>query len=80
MIRDHQPLPHLMEQPVLSQLQSHWLWLGLVQSIQPKMVYQLGKANIVIDALSWSRPSATKSKESAQQEQREDQDAEKQCD
>ena len=44
------------------------------------MVYQLGKANIVADALSWSMPSAAKSEESAQQEQQDDQDAEAQCD
>ena len=38
------------------------------------MQYQPGKANIVADALSWSRPSV-KSEESAQQEQQNDQDA-----
>ena len=44
------------------------------------MQYQLGKANIVADALSWSRPSAAKSEESTHQEQQNDQDAEAQCD
>ena len=47
------------------------------------MVYQPGKANIVTDALSRSRPSAAKSEEPAQQEQQNDQDAqdaEAQCD
>ena len=44
------------------------------------MVYQPGKANIIADALLWSRPSAAKSEESAQWEQQEDQDAGKQCD
>ena len=44
------------------------------------MVYQPGKTNIVADALSRSRPSATKSKESAHQEQQNDQDGEAQCD
>ena len=43
------------------------------------MQYQLGKANIVTDALSRGRPSV-KSEESAQQEQQNDQDAEAQCD
>ena len=66
MIADHQPLTHLMEQPVLSQLQSCWLRLGLFQSIHPKMVYQLGIANIVADALLWSRPNAVTSPESTQ--------------
>ena len=65
-IKNHQTLTHLMEQVVLSQLQSRWLWLGLFQSIKLKMVYQLGKANIVIDALWWRRPNATKAKELAQ--------------
>ena len=65
-ITDHQPFTHMIEQPVLSQLESRWLWLGLFQSIQPKMVYQLCKTNIVADALSWSSPNATKSEESVQ--------------
>ena len=69
-----------MEQQVLPRLQSRWLLLGLFQSIQPKMVYQPGKANSIADALLRSRPSAAKSEESAQQEQLEDQDAGKQCD
>ena len=64
----------------MSRLQSQWLRLGLFQSIKPKTLYQPGKANIVTDALSWSRPSAAKSEESAHQEQQEDQDAGKQCD
>ena len=32
-ITDHQPLTHLMEQQVLSRLQSRWLQHGLFQSI-----------------------------------------------
>ena len=44
------------------------------------MQYQPGKANIVADAFSRSRPSAAQSKESAHHEQQTNQDAEKQCD
>ena len=44
------------------------------------MQYQPGKANMVADALSWSRPNAAKSEESAHQEQQIDQDAEAQGD
>ena len=79
-ITDHQPLTHLMEQQVLSRLQSRWLRLGLFLSIQPKVVYQLGRPNIVADALLRSRPIVAKSEESAHQEQQDDQDAEKQYD
>ena len=68
-ITDHQPLTHLMEQPVLSWLQSRWLRLGLFQYIQQKMIYQPGKANIAADALSRSRPSAAKPEGFAGQEQ-----------
>ena len=44
------------------------------------MVYQPGKANIVTDVLSQSRPNADKFEESAQQEHQDDQDAENQYD
>ena len=44
---------------VLSRTQSQWVQLGLFQSINPKFRYQLGKANIVADALSRSRPHRT---------------------
>ena len=56
MLTNHQPLTHLMEQQVLSRTQLRWVRLGLLQSINPKFRYHLGKANIVADALSRSRP------------------------
>lgn len=60
---DHQPLTLLMEHQVLSQMQLRWLRLGLYQSVQPKMLNQLGKANIV-DTLSKSRPTVAVIEES----------------
>ena len=61
-VTNHQPLIHLMEQQVLSRTQSRWVRLGLLQSINPKFRYHLGKANIVADALSRSRPHWTEDK------------------
>ena len=52
---DDKPLALLMDQQVLSRSQTRWIRLGLFQSIQPKIPYQSGKANIVADALSWSK-------------------------
>ena len=52
----HKPLTLLMDQQVLPRSQTRWIRLGLLQSMQSKIVYQPGKANIVIDALSRSRP------------------------
>ena len=37
---DHKPLTLLMDQQVLSRSQTRWIWLGLFQSIQPKITYQ----------------------------------------
>ena len=53
-VTDHQPLTHLMDQAVFSRTQTRWIRLGLFQSIQPRIVYRPGKANIVADALSRS--------------------------
>ena len=48
---DHKPLTLMMDQQVLSQSQTRWIWLELFQSIQQKITYQPGKANIIADAL-----------------------------
>ena len=53
---DHKSLTLLMDQQVLSWSQTRWIRLGFFQSIQPKITYQLGKANIVANALSKSKP------------------------
>ena len=52
---DHQPLTLIMQQATLSQAQTRWVRLGFFQSIQPAIVYQPGKANILADALSRSK-------------------------
>ena len=44
-----------MDQQVLTRVQTWWLILGLFQSIRPTIKYQLGKANVVADALSRSQ-------------------------
>ena len=59
-----------MEQEVLSWTQSRWVRLGLLQSINPKFKYHLGKANIVMDALSKSRLHWTENHEIDHPDQR----------
>ena len=55
MVTNHQPLVRLMEQQVLTQVQTKWLRLGLFQSIRPTIKYQPRKANAVADVLSQSQ-------------------------
>ena len=55
MVTDHQPLVCLMDQQVLTQIQTRWLRLGLFQSIRPTIKHQLGKANVVANILSTSQ-------------------------
>ena len=55
LVTDHQPLVRLMDQQVLTRIQTRWLRLGLSQSICPTIKYQSGKANVVANALSRSQ-------------------------
>ena len=59
MVTDHQPLVRLMDQKVLTRVQTRWLRLGLFQSIRPTIKYQPEKANVVADALSRSQRKET---------------------
>ena len=52
-----------MEQQVLSQTESWWVRLGLLRSINRKFKYHPGKANIVTDPLSRSRPHQAENQE-----------------
>ena len=60
MVPDHQPLVLLMDQHVLTQVQTRWLRLGLFQSIYPTIKYQPGKANVVSNALNRSQTKEIK--------------------
>ena len=55
MVTDHQPLVRLMDQQVLTRVQTKWLRLGLFESIRPTIKYQPRKANVVANALSRSQ-------------------------
>ena len=63
MVTDHQPLTLLMNQQVLSRVQTRWIRLGVFQSIQPTIRYQPGKANIIADALSKTRGTLSRAQE-----------------
>ena len=52
---NHQPLTLIMQQATLSRTQTRWVRLGFFRSIQPTIVYQPRKANILADALSRSK-------------------------
>ena len=55
LVTDHKTLTSLMSQEVLSRVQAWWLRQGFFQSINQRIQYTLGKANIVANALSHSQ-------------------------
>ena len=55
MVTDHQPLVRIMDQQVLTWVQTQCLMLELFKSIRSTIRYQAGKANIVASALSRSQ-------------------------
>ena len=59
MIMDHLPLVRIMDQLVLTRIQTRLLRLGFFQSIRPTIKYQPRKANVVADALSHSQHNTT---------------------
>lgn len=55
-LTDHQPLTYIREQRNLSRTQARWLESGFFATIDPKIAYIRGKANVLADALSRSLP------------------------
>ena len=68
MLTDHQTLTLLMQQQILSWVQTKWIRLGFFQAIQPSIRYQPGKADILVDALSKSRREELTGSEAARAE------------
>ena len=54
-VTDHQPLVRLMDQQMLAKIQTRCLRLGIFQSTRPTIKYQIGKVNVVVDALTRSQ-------------------------
>ena len=47
---DHKSFQYLFDQPNLNMMQSRWL--DVVKDYECEILYHLGKANVVVDALS----------------------------